>query len=72
MFVPYFVYSDGAAALDFLERALGFERVAVAPDENGGVLHAEMRSGDGLIMLGTATDEQREERPWDLPAGRGV
>lgn len=31
----------------------GFEKVEVHPDDAGGVLHAELRLGDGMIMLGS-------------------
>ncbi len=48
---PTFRYRDPAAAIDFLERAFGFTRHAV--HENGGAIqHAELRHGDGIIMLG--------------------
>jgi uncharacterized glyoxalase superfamily protein PhnB len=51
---PVLKYEDGHAALDFLERALGFERLAVHEGENGGIAHAELRFGDEVIMFGTA------------------
>ena len=53
MIIPTLRYKDAKAAIEFLERAFGFERHAVM--ENDGVIgHAELRHGDGVVMLGTA------------------
>jgi uncharacterized glyoxalase superfamily protein PhnB len=52
-FVPYFSYADAAASLDWLERAFGFEKVAVYEGHDGKVMHAEMRYGDAVLMMGT-------------------
>ncbi len=51
--VPYFSYADPHAAMDFLERAFGMERVQAMDGEDGALLHAEMRHRDGVIMIGT-------------------
>lgn len=45
-------YRDPRTALDWLENAFGFERTMVICDEDGRLSHAEMRFGDGYIMLG--------------------
>lgn len=45
-------YRDPRAALDWLESAFGFERTMVISDKDGRLSHAEMRFGDGYIMLG--------------------
>ena len=45
-------YKDPFAALDFLEKAFGFERTMVITDAEGNLGHAEMRFGDGYLMLG--------------------
>jgi uncharacterized glyoxalase superfamily protein PhnB len=45
-------YRDPRAALDWLENAFGFERTMVISDKDGRLSHAEMRFGDGYIMLG--------------------
>lgn len=45
-------YKDPAAALDWLEKAFGFERVMVITDQDGHLAHCEMRFGDGRIMVG--------------------
>jgi PhnB protein len=48
---PYLLYEDGAAAIDFLTQAFGFEE-AMRIDEDGVVNHAELRLGDDSILLG--------------------
>ncbi|HMN83327.1 MAG TPA: VOC family protein [Burkholderiaceae bacterium] len=50
-------YRDPFAALDWLERAFGFQRVMVITDPDGKLAHSEMRIGDsgrgsGLIYVG--------------------
>jgi uncharacterized glyoxalase superfamily protein PhnB len=56
-FYPVLRYADAAAAIDWLERALGFDRLHVTTDADGGVAHAELRFGRGVVMLGTARDD---------------
>lgn len=57
--IPYYGYEDAHAAMLFLETAFGFEKVAAYNDEDGNLMHGEMRFGDGYIMMGTGRDEQR-------------
>jgi uncharacterized glyoxalase superfamily protein PhnB len=54
--IAFMTYEDATAALDWLESALGFERTSVHEGPNGAIAHAELRFGDGLIMLGPAGD----------------
>jgi uncharacterized glyoxalase superfamily protein PhnB len=49
---PALRYRDAAAAVEWLERAFGFEEKAVHRGEDGTVQHAELRLGAGLIMFG--------------------
>jgi uncharacterized glyoxalase superfamily protein PhnB len=46
-------YRDPWAALEWLEKAFGFERAMVISDKDGNLAHAEMRFGDGYIMVGS-------------------
>lgn len=46
------VYHDAKAALDWLERAFGFDRSLVITTPDGAVTHAEMRHGNGRLMVG--------------------
>jgi uncharacterized glyoxalase superfamily protein PhnB len=48
---PVLKYDDAHAALDFLEAAFGFERVAVHENDDGKVVHAELRLGDDFAGL---------------------
>jgi len=50
---PILSYRDALAAVDFLERAFGFERKTVHAGEDGTIQHAELRYGDSVVMLGT-------------------
>lgn len=45
-------YQDPRAALEWLEKAFGFERTMVIDDSDGNLVHSEMRFGDGYIMVG--------------------
>lgn len=56
-------YDDAQAAIDFLCEAFGFERHAVYTGDDGRIQHAELRSGNGIVMLGSAGAE--------MPAARG-
>ena len=51
---PYLLYRDTDAAIEWLERALGFERGEVNRDDDGNVAHAELRLGSAIVMLGSA------------------
>jgi uncharacterized glyoxalase superfamily protein PhnB len=50
---PVLKYEDAHAAIDFLERAFGFERHAVHSGDDGDVTHAEIRFGSEFVMLGS-------------------
>ncbi len=55
--IPYLYYEDGAAALEFLSKAFGFqERMKVARGD-GSLMHAEAGFQDNVVMLGTPVDE---------------
>jgi len=48
---PTFKYTDARAAIEWLERVLGAERIAVY-EEGGRISHAEIRLGESAVMLG--------------------
>jgi uncharacterized glyoxalase superfamily protein PhnB len=54
---PTLKYDDAHAAIEFLTTALGFERHAVYETDDGKVAHAELRHGNGMIMLGSRGSE---------------
>ncbi|WP_226780595.1 VOC family protein [Oceaniglobus trochenteri] len=45
-------YDDCEAALAFLRDVLGLAEHQVFRDDNGAILHAQMRLGDGIFMFG--------------------
>ena len=65
---PSLRYHDAAAAIEFLERAFGFERVMVVPGDGDTIVHAELRYGDGMVMLGS---EAEDDRGYGRHAGQG-
>lgn len=54
--IPALQYQDAHAAIDFLCKAFGFEKKAVYEGEDGGVAHAELTLGNGMVMLGSVKD----------------
>ena len=60
-FHAYFGYRDAVGALRWLEKAFGFETTMEVPDEQGGIMHAEMRYGGVSFTL--FTDEDGYDRP---------
>lgn len=67
--IPGLRYRDAHAAIDFLCTAFGFTRHAVYANEHGGVEHAQLTYGNGMIMLGEVRDDEfgrRMARPEDI------
>ncbi|MFP5404770.1 MAG: VOC family protein, partial [Gammaproteobacteria bacterium] len=52
-FMPALFYKDAFAALDWLEKAFGFERTMVITDLHGNLAHAEMGFDGGVVMIGS-------------------
>jgi uncharacterized glyoxalase superfamily protein PhnB len=57
---PFIAYEDAPAAIDWLCRAFGFERLQVVPGEGGEILHAELQLGPGVVMISSATPSAEE------------
>jgi uncharacterized glyoxalase superfamily protein PhnB len=53
---PVLIYRNCPEAIDFLESAFGFERHSVHEGENGAVAHGELRLGDEVVMVSSATE----------------
>ena len=51
--IPCLRYRDAPAAIDWLCRTFGFERHLIVPDDAGGIAHAQLALGGGMIMLGS-------------------
>lgn len=56
--IPTMRYRDAARAVDWLCRAFGFEKHLVVPGPDGGIAHAELTFGNGMIMLGSVRDDE--------------
>lgn len=66
--VPYLLYEDAGAAMDWLIRAFGFTERARDRQSDGTVRHGELLTGNGgVIMLGLAW----AGLPGTCQAGRG-
>ncbi len=66
---PFMRYKDAPSAIEWLVKAFGFEKQMVVPGPNGTIAHAQLSLGPGVIMLGTAReDDLRMRSPRDLPA----
>ncbi|HEY4212950.1 MAG TPA: VOC family protein [Steroidobacteraceae bacterium] len=50
-FIPSVVYRDSRAALDWLEKAFGFEVSELLTDSQGNIVHAQMAHGSGTLMI---------------------
>ena len=48
---PVLKYHDAPAAIEFLERAFGFERRQVHEGDGGAIVHAELSFGDQVLGL---------------------
>lgn len=73
--IPTLRYKDAVAAVDWLCKAFGFEKHMVVEDDSGGIAHAQLVFGNGMIMLGSARDDefgkmQQPLRAADAPVSR--
>jgi uncharacterized glyoxalase superfamily protein PhnB len=66
---PTLLYRDAGTAIDFLERAFGFETLARHDNPDGTVAHSELRLGDDVVMVGTGA-EALQDAPDDFRAAR--
>jgi uncharacterized glyoxalase superfamily protein PhnB len=55
--IPCLRYRDAPRAIDWLCAVFGFTRHLVVEGENGSIAHAQLNSGNGMIMLGSASNE---------------
>lgn len=55
--LPYLYYADAGAALAFLVSAFGFREIDAVRDDEGTVWHANLSTGDGIVMIGPGMPE---------------
>ena len=73
--IPCLRYRDAPRMIEWSCSAFGFKRYLVVDDDQGGIAHAQLTLGPGMVMLGSArsgddqfgrlqsTPEVRRERP---------
>jgi len=54
--IPALRYRDAHKAIDWLVAAFGFEKQAVYDGPDGTVAHAQLTFGNGMVMLGSASN----------------
>ena len=60
---PCITFRDAHACIEYLERAVGAERVAVYEDDEGRVAHAEIRIGESTFMCGDERTGSQATQP---------
>jgi len=55
---PFLAIKDVAQLIDFAQRAFGATEVSRLEKSDGSIMHAELKIGDSIIMLGDATAEK--------------
>ncbi len=55
--IPCLRYHDAPAAIEWLCNAFGFEKHLIVLGENDTIAHAQLKFGNGMIMLGSARDD---------------
>ncbi|MGA2649934.1 MAG: VOC family protein [Terracidiphilus sp.] len=60
--IPALRYRNAPAAIEWLCGVIGFSRHAVYGGENGTIGHAELALNGGMIMLGSAKDDEHSHR----------
>lgn len=56
--IPTMRYHDAAGAIEWLCAAFGFERHLVVSGEGGSIAHAQLTFANGMIMLGSAREDE--------------
>ena len=60
---PNLVVRDVAKAIDFYKKAFGAEELARFPGPDGKIMHAELKIGDSIIMLGDESPARGSKSP---------
>jgi PhnB protein len=60
---PSICVAGAAKAIEFYKKALGAEEIMRFPGPDGKLIHAEIRVGDSVIMLGDEMPEQGARSP---------
>ncbi len=63
---PYFSVRNAAKAIEFYKKAFGAEEVVRMPGPDGKVMHAELKIGNSMLMLGEECPEMESPSPQTL------
>jgi PhnB protein len=63
---PYLIIRDAARALDFYKKAFGATELMRFPAPGGKIGHAEMKIGEGIVMLADESPEMGHKSPQTL------
>ena len=63
---PYLTVRNAAQAIDFYKKAFGAEQTVRMDSPDGKVMHAEIRIGDSVIMLGDENPQMGSNSPQTL------
>src|SRR5881397_48991 len=64
---PYLIVSDAGKAIEFYKRGLGAQEIMRMPGPGGRIMHAEVKIGDSIVMLG---EEPPDKPTFRAPGGR--
>lgn len=65
--IPCLRYREAPAAIDWLCEVFGFERHLVVPNDSGGIAHAQLSFGNGMVMVASADQESEYGDLVNLP-----
>ena len=63
---PYLVIKGAAAAIDYYKKAFGATEVVRMAGPDGSIMHAEIKIGDSMIMLGEENPQMGATAPTSL------
>ena len=63
---PYLIIRDAARALDFYKKAFGATELMRFPASGGKIGHAEIKIGEGVVMLADESPEMGHKSPQTL------
>jgi uncharacterized glyoxalase superfamily protein PhnB len=56
--IPVLRYKDAPAAIEWLCQAFGFEKHVIFPNADGTIGHAQLKFGNGMIMLSSVVESE--------------
>jgi uncharacterized glyoxalase superfamily protein PhnB len=68
---PALIVRDAARAIEFYQRAFGAEELSRMPGPDGTIMHAEIRIGDSVVMLGEENEQWGTRSPLSTQGNPG-